>query len=117
MAQIGGDGLFTKAIQDAVRDGRADVAVHSLKDLPTVPVDGLTLAAVPQGFLIGLLRTQLSRSRAMSGLIADMEESDEPDRLRAALRRALGDGTHVTHHRGCAIRRGANRSGTASACP
>src|SRR5262249_9780989 len=47
LAQIGGDGLFTKAIQDAVRDGRADVAVHSLKDLPTVPVPGLTLAAVP----------------------------------------------------------------------
>jgi PAS domain S-box-containing protein len=52
-----------------------------------------TLAAVPQGFLIGLLRTQLTRSAAMSGLIADMEMSDEPDRLRAGLRRALGDPT------------------------
>ncbi|MDX6534077.1 MAG: hypothetical protein QOF68_1821, partial [Gaiellales bacterium] len=51
----------------------------------------LTLAAVPQGFLIGLLRTQLGRSGAVSGLIAEVEESDEPDRLRAALRRALGD--------------------------
>lgn len=48
LAQIGGDGLFTKAIQDALLDNRADVAVHSLKDLPTAPVDGLTLAAVPQ---------------------------------------------------------------------
>jgi len=47
LSQIGGDGLFTKAIQDALLDGRADVAVHSLKDLPTAPVPGLTLAAVP----------------------------------------------------------------------
>jgi hydroxymethylbilane synthase len=47
LAQIGGDGLFTKAIQDAVLAGNADVAVHSLKDLPTVPLPGLTLAAIP----------------------------------------------------------------------
>lgn len=53
LAQLGGDGLFTKAIQDAVRAGRADVAVHSLKDLPTVPVAGLTLAAVPSRGPVG----------------------------------------------------------------
>lgn len=47
LSQIGGDGLFTKEIQHALLDGRADVAVHSLKDLPTAPVEGLTLAAVP----------------------------------------------------------------------
>ncbi len=47
LAQIGGDGLFTKEIQRALLDGTADVAVHSLKDLPTLPVDGLVLAAVP----------------------------------------------------------------------
>jgi hydroxymethylbilane synthase len=45
--QIGVDGLFTKEIQRAVQEGRADVAVHSLKDLPTLPVEGLELAAVP----------------------------------------------------------------------
>ncbi|QDT16268.1 hydroxymethylbilane synthase [Alienimonas californiensis] len=43
-----GVGLFTKEVQRAVLDGRADVAVHSLKDLPTGPVPGLTLAAVPK---------------------------------------------------------------------
>ncbi len=43
-----GVGLFTKEVQRAVLDGRADVAVHSLKDLPTGPVAGLTLAAVPE---------------------------------------------------------------------
>src|SRR5262245_27525468 len=47
VADIGAPGVFTKEIQRAVLDGKADIAVHSLKDLPTDPVDGLTLAAVP----------------------------------------------------------------------
>jgi hydroxymethylbilane synthase len=47
LAQIGGDGLFTKEIQRALLSGAADVAVHSLKDLPTAAVPGLMLAAVP----------------------------------------------------------------------
>lgn len=42
-----GVGVFTKAIQDAVLTGRADVAVHSFKDLPSRGVPGLELAAVP----------------------------------------------------------------------
>jgi hydroxymethylbilane synthase len=48
LAQIGGEGVFTKEIQRALLDGSVDVAVHSLKDLPTVPVEGLLLAAVPE---------------------------------------------------------------------
>jgi hydroxymethylbilane synthase len=44
---MGGFGAFTKAIQDALLAGRADVAVHSLKDLPTIPTAGVILAAVP----------------------------------------------------------------------
>jgi hydroxymethylbilane synthase len=47
LSQIGGDGLFTKAIQEALLAHTADFAVHSLKDLPTLPVAGLVLAAVP----------------------------------------------------------------------
>ena len=47
-ADGGSTGLFTKEVQRAVLDGRADVAVHSLKDLPTVPTPGLTLACVPE---------------------------------------------------------------------
>jgi hydroxymethylbilane synthase len=47
LSQIGGDGLFTKQIQIALQENRADLAVHSLKDLPTTTVEGLTLAAVP----------------------------------------------------------------------
>jgi hydroxymethylbilane synthase len=42
-----GVGVFTKAIQEAVLEGRADVAVHSFKDLPSAVVPGLELAAVP----------------------------------------------------------------------
>jgi len=47
LRDIGGEGLFTREIQKALLNGEIDVAVHSLKDLPTVPQEGLTLAAVP----------------------------------------------------------------------
>jgi hydroxymethylbilane synthase len=47
LGAIGGQGVFTKAIQEALSGGEVDVAVHSLKDLPTEPVDGLLVAAVP----------------------------------------------------------------------
>ena len=45
---IGGQGVFTKEIQIALLDGRIDLAVHSLKDLPTVAAPELCLAAVPE---------------------------------------------------------------------
>ncbi len=47
LAAIGGVGLFTKEVQKAVQDGSVDIAVHSLKDLPTQEAVDLTLAAVP----------------------------------------------------------------------
>jgi hydroxymethylbilane synthase len=48
LGQIGGQGLFTKEIQRALLDEQIDLAVHSLKDLPTAEVEGLSLAAVPE---------------------------------------------------------------------
>ncbi len=47
LSRIGGEGVFTKEIQNALLSGEVDVAVHSLKDLPTVSFAGLILAAVP----------------------------------------------------------------------
>jgi len=46
LALIGGKGHFTKELEDAMLDGRANLAVHSLKDVPTFIPDGLKLAAV-----------------------------------------------------------------------
>jgi hydroxymethylbilane synthase len=47
LAKVGTKGLFTKEIEEALLDRRADLAVHSLKDLPTELPEGLTLAAIP----------------------------------------------------------------------
>ncbi|MEE9200767.1 MAG: hydroxymethylbilane synthase [Candidatus Brocadiales bacterium] len=48
LSRIGGKGLFTKELEVALLDGRVDLAVHSLKDLPTELPEGLELAAVPE---------------------------------------------------------------------
>jgi hydroxymethylbilane synthase len=45
--QIGGTGIFVSALRDALLADEIDIAVHSLKDLPTEPVDGLVLGAIP----------------------------------------------------------------------
>ena len=47
LASLGGAGVFVSALRDALLDGTVDVAVHSLKDLPTGSAAGTTLAAVP----------------------------------------------------------------------
>jgi len=46
LAQVGGKGLFVKEIEDALLDGRADIAVHSMKDVPTEFPEGLHLAVI-----------------------------------------------------------------------
>ncbi len=46
--EIGGQGIFAKEVQLAVLEGRADLAVHSAKDLPSATPDGLVLAAIPE---------------------------------------------------------------------
>ena len=48
IGSLGSQGVFTKEIQRALLEDRIDLAVHSLKDLPTEPVDGLSLAVTPE---------------------------------------------------------------------
>jgi hydroxymethylbilane synthase len=48
LPEIGGKGLFTLEIEDALRAGEIDLAVHSLKDLPTEPAPGIVIGAVPE---------------------------------------------------------------------
>ena len=47
LTQIGGTGVFVSALREALLSGQVDLAVHSLKDLPTGPAAGIVLAAVP----------------------------------------------------------------------
>ena len=47
LAELGGTGVFATALRHALRNDEVDVVVHSFKDLPTAPADGLAIAAVP----------------------------------------------------------------------
>ena len=47
LAQLGGTGVFAAQLREALLEGRCDLAVHSLKDLPTAQPDGLVIGAVP----------------------------------------------------------------------
>lgn len=84
---IGGQGVFTKEIQVAVLDGRADVAVHSAKDLPTGTDPRLTIAAFterrdPRDALVG---------RSLANLGAGATVATGSVRRRAQLGRARPD--------------------------
>ena len=48
LAKVGGKGLFTKEIDMALADGRADIAVHSMKDVPTELPEGMSIRAIPK---------------------------------------------------------------------
>ena len=74
LSVIGGKGVFTKELEDALLAGRIDLAVHSLKDLPTVLPDGLTISAIcerddPRDALV--VREDL---KARSGSILNLPE-------------------------------------------
>lgn len=48
LAQVGGSALFVKELEQALSDGRIDIAVHSMKDMPSTIAEGLRIGAVPQ---------------------------------------------------------------------
>ncbi len=85
IGDIGGQGVFTKEIQRALLDGRIDLAVHSLKDLPTGETPGLVLAAVPERGPIGDVLLTRRAGASDSGSSADVpyvvsELADLPQR-------------------------------------
>ena len=69
--QMGGQGIFVKEVQRAVLDGRADVAVHSAKDLPSQQADGLFIAAfterrAPNDVLVGRSLDELAHGATVA---------------------------------------------------
>jgi hydroxymethylbilane synthase len=68
---MGGKGVFAKEVQLALLDGRADLAVHSMKDLPSVGAEGLVMAAVPRrgdvrDALVGCALADLARGASVA---------------------------------------------------
>jgi hydroxymethylbilane synthase len=89
--QMGGQGVFVKEVQRAVLDGRADIAVHSAKDLPSQPADGLVIGAVgerrtPNDALVG---------KALADLAPGATIATGSVRRRAQLMRLRPDLTFV----------------------
>ncbi|MCS7308373.1 MAG: hydroxymethylbilane synthase, partial [Aquificaceae bacterium] len=105
LAKIGGKGLFVKEIEDALLKGTIDLAVHSLKDVPTQLPEGLTLGAItereepfdvliskdgktieelPEGAIVGTssLRRQVQIKRKRPGLRVEMLRGNVDTRLR-----------------------------------
>ncbi|HEX2150425.1 MAG TPA: hydroxymethylbilane synthase, partial [Stellaceae bacterium] len=90
LAEIGGKGLFTKEIEEALLDGRIDLAVHSLKDMETVLPAGLAIGVVlkrddPRDVLVG--RTALT----LAGLPRGARVGTASLRRRAQLLRLRPD--------------------------
>jgi hydroxymethylbilane synthase len=98
LAQIGGTGVFVSALRDALLAGEVDVAVHSLKDLPTAAAEGILLVAVPpredpRDVLV-------ARDGLSLGGLPDGSRVGTGSPRRAAQLRALGYGLEVVEVRG-----------------
>jgi hydroxymethylbilane synthase len=98
LTEIGGTGVFVSAVRDAVVSGEVDIAVHSLKDLPTVADDRVVLAAVP---VRGDARDALvARDNLTLGELPAGSRIGTGSPRRAAQIRALGLGVEVVGIRG-----------------
>ena len=91
--ELGGKGVFAKEVQAAVLDGRADLAVHSAKDLPSTTVEGLVIAAVPErgdprDALVGATLADLPEGAEVATGSLGWEQAWESGRLRVSGHRA-----------------------------
>ena len=94
LAEVGGKGLFTRGVDRAVADGLADVAVHSLKDLPVDPAEsipGLVLAAVPRRAPVFDCLVTSGPYHSLRELPADAVVGTSSPRRAAQLRSVRGD--------------------------
>jgi hydroxymethylbilane synthase len=115
LSEIGGKGLFTKEIEEALFDGRIDLAVHSLKDVATVLPDGLDLAAVlpredvrdaliagaltgldqlPEGAVVG--SSSLRRRAQLLALRPDLEVVNLRGSVQTRMTRVANGDIHAT---------------------
>jgi hydroxymethylbilane synthase len=98
LAQLGGTGVFVSALREALLDGRIDVAVHSLKDLPTQPAPGIALGAVPTRE--DPRDVVVARDRMTLGELPAGSRVGTGSPRRAAQLHALGLGLEITDIRG-----------------
>ena len=87
LMEIGGKGLFTKEIEEALLDGRIDCAIHSLKDMPAELPPGLVLAAVPE--------REDPRDAFISHVAERLEDLPKGARLGTASLRRQAQALHV----------------------
>ncbi len=111
LSALAGQGVFAVEVQRAVLDGRADVAVHSAKDLPSVTAPGLVLAAVPER----LDPADLLVGRTLAGLGPGARVATGSPRRRALLLERRPDLEVVGLRGNMATRLAATREGRADA--
>lgn len=99
IANIGAQGVFTKEIQRSLLQGEIDLAVHSLKDLPTEIIDGLTLAAVPKRGSAGDAFLSV-KAKTLAELPEGATIGTGSMRRQAQVRRLFGDKFQLTNIRG-----------------
>ena len=87
LQEIGGKGLFTKEIEDALLEGRIDCAIHSMKDMPAVLPAGLCIGAVPE--------REDPRDAFLSLTVERLEDLPEGARLGTASLRRQAQSLHV----------------------